>query len=492
MCLVPLGYVVVESAKLGAGEARDFLLRPRIGELLWNTTRLVAGGVLLSSVLGVGTAWLVVRTDLPGSRVWHGLLCAPLAVPAFVTGYAWISTTHAVQSYLGAVLVVSLSYYPLVYLPAVAALHRLDAGVEDVAAALGRGSFERFWRIVLPSISPAVLGGCLLVGLHLLAEYGALALLNYPTLTTGILDQYRSSFNGPAATLLAAVLVCFCVVLLVIERLMAGKRRRARVGSGVRRTPERHRLGSATPVVLVSLTGFVALTLGLPLVSLVRWLVRGSSTTFPAGDISAAATSTLALAIMGGALATVAALPVALLVVRYRSTWSTMVERSVYPANALPGIVVALALVSVSLRVVPGLYQTVPLLLVGYAILFLPRAVVAVRAPLELAPPVLEDVARSLGCTGAQVLRRVTLPVVLPGIGAALALVSLAVSTELTATLLLSPIGVDTLATQFWARASAVSYGAAAPYALLLIALSIPATVLLGRAAAQSGRRQGR
>jgi iron(III) transport system permease protein len=93
-----------------------------------------------------------------------------------------------------------------------------------------------------------------------------------------------------------------------------------------------------------------------------------------------------------------------------------------------------------------------------------------------------------LGCTGLQVLRRVTLPVVLPGIAAALALVSLAVSTELTATLLLAPIGVDTLATEFWSRASAVSYGAAAPYALLLIALSVPATVLLGRAAGRTGR----
>lgn len=486
--LVPLGYVVVESAALGLDDAADFLFRPRVGELLWNTTRLVVGGVLVSSVLGVGTAWLVVRADLPWSRLWHGLLCAPLAVPAFVTGYAWVSTTHAVQSYPGAVLVVSLSYYPLVYLPAVAALHRLDAAVEDVAAALGRGSVDRFLRIVLPAISPAVLGGALLVGLHLLAEYGALALLNYPTLTTAILDQYRSTFNGPAATLLAAALVGFCVVLLLGERLLVGHRRRARVGSGVRRTPERHSLGRARPLVVACLTVLVGLTLGLPLVSLLRWLVRGSSTTFALGDLSSATSSTVVLALCGGALATAAALPLALLVVRYRSRWSTLVERSVYPANALPGIVVALALVSVSLSVTPGIYQTVLLLLIGYAVLFLPRALVSVRTPLELAPPVLDDVARSLGCTAPQVLRRVTLPLVLPGIGAAFALVSLAVATELTATLLLAPIGVDTLATQFWARASSVSYGAAAPYALLLIALSVPATVLLARAATREER----
>ena len=78
-----------------------------------------------------------------------------------------------------------------------------------------------FARVVLPAISPAVLGGALLVGLHLLGEYGALQMLNYPTLTTGILDQYRIAFNGPAATLLALVLVAFCLLLLGLELLAA-------------------------------------------------------------------------------------------------------------------------------------------------------------------------------------------------------------------------------------------------------------------------------
>ncbi|HYF72978.1 MAG TPA: iron ABC transporter permease, partial [Nocardioides sp.] len=119
-CLVPLGYVVWSAADVGLGEARDFLVRPRIGELVWNTTRLLAAGVAVSAVLGVGAAWLVERTDLPGRGWWHGLMCAPLAVPAFVNGYGWVSMTHAVQSFTGAVLVVSLSYFPFVYLPTAA------------------------------------------------------------------------------------------------------------------------------------------------------------------------------------------------------------------------------------------------------------------------------------------------------------------------------------------------------------------------------------
>lgn len=488
--LLPLGFVVVSTAELGPAEAWDLLTRPRFDDLVWNTTRLLVGGVALSLVLGVGCAWLVVRTDLPLTGLWHGVLCAPLAVPAFVNGYGWISTTHAVQSYWGAVLVVSLSYYPLVYLPTVAALSRLDSSVEDVAASLGAGPWSSFFRVVLPTISPAVLGGALLVGLHLLGEYGALQLLNFPTLTTGILDQYRLTFNGPAATMLALVLVAFCLVLLGLELLARGRRRRSRVGSGVGRSATRHRLGRATPAWLAALTGLAALSLGVPLVSLVRWLVRGSSSSLPSGDLGSALGTTLGLAVAAGVLATVAALPIAWLAVRYRGALATVIERAVYPANALPGIVVALALVTISIRAVPSIYQTLPLLIVGYVILFLPRAAVGVRSTLELAPPVLEDVATSLGCSRTGAVRRVTLPLVLPGLAASVALVSLAVGTELTATLLLAPTGTSTLAIEFWSRASAVEYGAAAPFALALILLSIPATWLLGRAAVSRNPRR--
>ena len=119
------------------------------------------------------------------------------------------------------------------------------------------------------------------------------------------------------------------------------------------------------------------LALGVPLASLARWLVRGSlARPSRRATCRAATVTTLGLAVAGGVLATVAALPVAWLAVRYRGVLSTVVERSVYPANALPGIVVALALVTISIHSVPALYQTVPLLLLGYAILFLPRAVV--------------------------------------------------------------------------------------------------------------------
>ncbi|MFE6646711.1 ABC transporter permease [Nocardioides sp. NPDC057772] len=480
-CLVPVGYVLWSAASVGPSEAYDFLVRPRIGELLWNTGRLVVAGVLLSVVFGVCGAWVVERTSLPLAGWWHGALCAPLAIPAFVNGYAWVATTHAVQSYPGTVLVVSLSYYPLVYLPTVAALRRLDPSLEEVAAALGRGPREIFWRVVLPTLAPAVLGGALLVGLHLLAEYGALQLLNYPTLTTAILQQYGTAFNGPAATLLASVLLLACLGLLALEMLARGPAHRARVGSGTARPAPRTRLGRWTAPVVVALGFFVALTVGLPAASLVRWLVRGASAELDLARMLPAVGTSIALAAVAGLVATAAALPVVWEAVRHRTSWSLGVERAAYATSALPGVVVALALVTVAIGWLPGVYQTLPLLVAAYVILFLPRALVAVRGVLELVPPRLEEVALSLGQSRAGAMRRVTLPLLLPGLATATALVALAVSTELTATLLLAPIGTTTLATEFWSEASAVAYGAAAPYALALVLLAVPATVLLGR-----------
>ena len=127
LALIPFGYVLAATIEMGWSQFQELLFRPRVGELLTNTSMLLLGTLTITVVLGVSAALAVVRTDLPFPLFWHALLCAPLAIPAFVNSYGWVSLTHAVQSYGGAVLVVSLSYYPLVYLPVVAMLSTLDA-----------------------------------------------------------------------------------------------------------------------------------------------------------------------------------------------------------------------------------------------------------------------------------------------------------------------------------------------------------------------------
>lgn len=489
--LVPLGFVVVYSVSIGPAEAWQLLWRPRIGLLLAHTLGLLVAGVLTSVVIGVAAAWLVERTDLPGRRVLHGFLVAPLAVPAFVNSYGWVSLTHSVQSYGGAVLVVTMSYYPLVYLPVVAALRGLDPALEETAWSLQHGRARTFARVVLPQLRPAVLGGALLVGLHLLSEFGALQLLGFSTFTTAIYDQFRSTFNGEAANMIAGVLVLCCLVLLVGELKLRGHRHYARTAHGAPRPLEQQRLGRWRWTALAPVGVLLVAAIGVPAYSLAHWLAIGSSTRFEWGLIARSTATSIGLGAAGALAATVLALPVAWLAVRHRTVPATAIERSTYIGNALPGIVVALALVTVSIRVVPALYQTAVVLLAAYAILFLPRAVVTVRAALEQAPLVLDDVAHSLGVGGLRTAWRVTLPLIAPGVGAGAALVFLAIATELTATLMLSPTGTVTLATRFWSLSSSVQYGAAAPYALLLVLISVPATVLLS-VGSTTTRRRGR
>jgi iron(III) transport system permease protein len=483
---LPLGYVAFFVVTVGPAQAADLLLRPRVAELLRNTVALTVTGCLVCAVLGTGAAWLVERTTLPGRPVWTALMAAPLAVPAFVNSYGWMSVTSAVEGFGGAVLITTMSYFPLVYLPVAAVLRGTDPAFEEMARALGDGPWRTFVRVVLPQVRPALLGGVLLVGLHLLGEFGALAALRFPTFTTAIYDQFQSTFNGPAATMLAAVLAIGCVGLLAAESRLAGAARVARVGAGAARHAVAHRLGALTVPAFLAMAALATLALAVPLGSLLRWLVVGTSTDFPVGDLVDTTLTSVGLGAMAAVVTCVLALPVAWLVVRHPGRTSRLLERSTYVTSSLPGIVVALALVTLSVTLVQPLYQTTPVLVLAYAMLFLPRATVSLRAALLQLPPELDDTARSLGARPTAVLLRVTLPMIARGIGAGAALVFLAVVTELTATLLLAPIGTTTLSTEFWNNSSSVAYGAAAPYAALMIIISAPATMLLTRQSRRS------
>ena len=141
-------------------------------------------------------------------------------------------------------MVITLSYYPLVYLPVVASLRGLDPALEESAWSLGHSRWRSFRSVVLPQLRPALLGGTLLVGLHLLAEFGALQLLRFPTFTTAIYDLYGSTFNGAAANMIAGVLVFCCLLLLLAELRLRGRRHFARVGQGAARAAVPVRLGA--------------------------------------------------------------------------------------------------------------------------------------------------------------------------------------------------------------------------------------------------------
>jgi iron(III) transport system permease protein len=168
----------------------------------------------------------------------------------------------------------------------------------------------------------------------------------------------------------------------------------------------------------------------------------------------------------------VVALPVALFAVRRPGWLSHLCERLTYATFALPGIVVALSFVYFGLHVAPSLYQTLPMLLIAYVVLFIPQAVGAERAALLQLSPSLEEAGRSLGKSPWRVLQRITVPLVRPGLLAGGALVFLTCMKELPATLILSPLGFNTLAAQVWTNITEAFIARASLPALMLILLS--------------------
>jgi iron(III) transport system permease protein len=211
-------------------------------------------------------------------------------------------------------------------------------------------------------------------------------------------------------------------------------------------------------------------------------MVQGGPPALTGVSLLSATTHTALYAAGAGLVATLAALPIALLSVRHPGKLSHLLERSTLLVLAMPGLVTALALSYFVNRYAGSfLYQSAWLLTLAYAILFFPLALVAVRASVVRAPAALEDVARSLGRGRIQVLVRVTLPLLAPGLAAAFCLVFLSVVTELTATLILIPTGVQTLATQFWQYQTNLSYAQAAPFALLMMGIAVVPSLVLGR-----------
>jgi iron(III) transport system permease protein len=485
--LMPLGFIGWVAIQTGWDTVVALVFRPRVGELLVNSALLVSCTIPLCAVVAMALAWLTERSDLPGNRLWSWLSVAPLAVPAFVQSYAWITAAPGLSGLGGGVLVSVCAYFPFLYLPLAATLRRLDPGVEDAAAALGLTPLQVFFRVVLPQLRLALCGGSLLIGLHLLAEYGLYVMIRFDTFTTAIIDQFQSSYNSPAASMLAGVLAVCCLALLGGEHVARGNERYARVGTGAPRTPNRQSLGRATLLCLLLPVVTTALALGIPVVTLSRWLYIGGSAVWNIPEITRSIAQTLGLATGAALLTTLVAIPMAWLSIRAPGRLQRLLETGNYVVGALPGVVVALALVTFTVRL--PIYQTAFTVLLAYAILFLPRALVSLRAGIAQAPVELEQVARSLGRTPAGAFWSVTLRLAAPGAAAGIAMVFLGVTNELTATLMLAPNGTQTLATSFWNYSGELDYAAAAPYALLMVLLSLPMTWMLQM---QSKRSAGR
>jgi iron(III) transport system permease protein len=275
------------------------------------------------------------------------------------------------------------------------------------------------------------------------------------------------------------VLILLCLGLLLLERWARGSERYARTGSGAARRTRRLTLGFWRWPAFLGLLAFAALSLGVPVLTLGRWLWIGGMEVWKLDQILPAFGQTVLLAILGAALAVIAALPVAWLTVRAPSRLQRLFELGHSYLGALPGVIIALALVTITVRIALPLYQSLAVLLFAYALMFMPRAIVGLRTSIAQAPVELERVAQSLGRAPMNAIWHTTIRLAAPGALASAALAALGITTELTATLMLAANGTRTLATRFWSYTSELDLAAAAPYAVLMVVFSIPMVLWL-------------
>jgi iron(III) transport system permease protein len=446
-----------------------------IGRSLLITIVATAGCVLV----GVGAAVLVTRFALPGRPLWRVVLALPLAIPTYLASYAWVASFPGIKGLWGATLVLVACSYPYVFLPVIAALSRVDRAHEDVARSLGLGRWRTIWSVTLPQVRPAIASGALLAALYVLSDFGAVGTMRYRAFTWEIFQAYRAGFNPARAASLALVLVAISAVVVSTETTMRG-RGTTRIGAGTSRHSTGMPLGRATAPVTGALVGILAVAVIFPVASIVSWFARSLDQRVEWSELGDALFASLRLSVLSASVTTALALIVGLVAARSATRTARTAEAATYLTHALPGVVIGISMIYLSLRTVPSLYQRTPVLVAAYVLLFLPLAVASSRAAIEMCPERLEEVSRSLGRSTWATMAKVTLRIAAPGLAAGAALTLLATMKELPATLILHPTGTDTLSMELWTATSVSDFDGAAPYALAIVIFAALPTALLG------------
>jgi ABC-type Fe3+ transport system permease subunit/ABC-type Fe3+/spermidine/putrescine transport system ATPase subunit len=485
----PVLWVLFVALTVEPERAISLVWDTRTRNVLTTTTILIITVTTLSVLLSVPLAFLTTLTDLPGKRLWTVGLALPLVIPSYVGAFAFISVwgpRGIVQGWLapfgveslpaiygmpGTIFILTLYNYPFVYLTTIAGLRGFDKSFLDAARTLKTNLRSAIRHGVFPLIKPAITAGALLTALETAADFGVPTMMRLDVFTRVIYVQYNS-FNLEYAALLSLHLVAIALVIVVIESQVRGHdaiHGEARGGS----RSYTFCLGSWKWPALALCAGVVLFTLVMPVAILFMWLVRGP--VVYAGGLEFDwdyATNSVSVSLLAAGVATLIALPIAYLSAQYDSLLGQIFERATYLGFAIPGVVIGLSLVYFGSRHAPSVYQTLPLVVFAYVVMYLPLAVGSTRTSILYINPRLTEAARMLGSSPLEAFRQVVFPLMIPGVVAGGALVFLHGMKELPATLMTRPIGFETLATFVWMVEGNAYYGYAAIPALLLIFVS--------------------
>lgn len=499
--LSPLVWILLRV--LGTESDISLLTQP---STLLTSLALVAVVTGASVLIGVPLAFLTVRTDLPFRRFWTIAVALPLVIPSYLGAFTYISafgpsgyiadllaplgveSIPSVYGFGGVALVLTLYTFPYVFITTRASLLSFDQSLVEAARTLGVSRLEAFRRVTLPQLVPGIASGALLVALYALSDFGTPNLLRLEVLTQAIWVEFNG-FGRETAAMLSLQLLTITAVILAVQSRVGDSTQGAYVGTRASNDTT-VALGRWKAPALAFCTSVVTMCLVVPLAVLFVWFRRGASNIGRTRLVFewSYATNSVLVSVAAAVVCALAAIPVAYLAARHRSTVTELIDRATYIGYAMPGIVLGLALVFFGVsygaavddlsaviglaEYLPTLYQTLPLLIFAYVVRFLPQSVGATRSSVMRVDRELTEAARLLGRSPLGAFRTVALPLIAPGVFAGAALVFLTTMKELPATLLLQPTGFNTLVTYIWAVRKSGSYGAAAISAFVLIVVS--------------------
>ena len=492
LIISPMFWLLWQATTVEFARAVDLMFSSVTVRITVNSLVLMVSVTVASICIGVPLALLTTRTDLPYPRFWTIVAALPLVIPSYIGAIAFVSmfgsggqidsvfgmTIPRIQGLWGSVFIITLYTYPYVFLTTRASLLSMDSSLVDAARSLNHSPAEAFRRVTFPIIRPGIAAGALLAALYAISDFGTPAFMQANVFTSRIYGEFNN-FAVEYAALLALQLVAIVAIVLVIE--VGIGRDEDTSGGGV--SGAALQLGRWKWPAMGSIATIAIVTLVVPVAIFVLWMFRSQGRRIPSLEFQPMfALNSVYLAALAALVACVVALPVAYYSGRTNSLISRILERATYVGFAVPGVVIGLALVFLGTRTFPSIYrQGVWLLVFGYVVRFLPQAVGTVRSSVLQVDDETIEASRTLNVGPIETFRRVTLPLIAPGMVAGAVLVFLTTMKELPMTLMLQPIGMNTLVINVWEAHNALAYRYAAIPSLLLILISGLTMVVLLR-----------
>ena len=499
LCVLPVVYMIGVSlvnleGNVSLGNYRRLLVEPRQRELLLNSTLLAASSAMFSTLLGGPLGLLLARVRLPAKWLLRIALLIPLIIPPYVLALAWILFTGSTgllarvigrdllsgwtYSFTGAVVVLSLAYYPISMLATEAAARRVDGHLEE-GALLVADTHRVLWRITMSLIAPIVAAAALTIFVLALSEFGVPSLLRVRVYTTEVFTAFAALYDFGAATALALPLLVVTVIVAMMIKLIIGERFIS-VRRSIHPAPQmvlgRWRVLAVGGTILV-----LAVSVVLPLIALVYEAGNVKRVTSTLEDSGDAIINSLYLAAVAATLIIALAVFLGYWRGRARTRWRGVFDLFLLVIFAVPSTVLAVGLIGLWNRpgLLGGIYTTQAIIIIAYIARFVTVAALILAASVRQIPESFEEAAEVAGGSWPRTFLKIVFPNMRPGLAAAWLVSFIFAVGELGTTILVAPPGESTLPVRIYTLIANTPSSEVAALALMEVGIIlVPVTLL--------------